>query len=94
MDIAFSADHRVKIKESEKIEKYLNLTRILEKLWNMKEMVVLIVIDGLGTVPKCLEKNNEEIGNHRKNRDKLNYCPVIQLEYSEESWRPEYNCCH
>ena len=37
MDFADTADHRVKLKESEKRDKYLDLARELKKkLWNMK----------------------------------------------------------
>ena len=34
VEFAIPADHRVKIKESEKRDKYLNLARKLKKLWN------------------------------------------------------------
>ena len=37
MDFAISADHRAKLKESEKKDKYLDLSRDLKKLRNMKE---------------------------------------------------------
>ena len=36
MDFAVLADHKVKLKESEQKNKYLDLTRELKKLWNMK----------------------------------------------------------
>ena len=36
MDFAVLADHRVKLKESEKKDKYLDLARELKKLLNMK----------------------------------------------------------
>ena len=39
--------YRVKIKESEKIEKYLDLAWEWKKLWNMKVSVILIVIGAL-----------------------------------------------
>ena len=34
-DIAVLADHRVKLKECEKKDKYLDLARELKELWNM-----------------------------------------------------------
>ena len=34
VDFAVLADHRMKIKENEKTDKYLDLARELEKLWN------------------------------------------------------------
>ena len=54
MDFAVPADHRVKLKESKKKDKYLDLARELKKLWNMKVTIILIVISALGTVMKRL----------------------------------------
>ena len=34
VDFAVPADHRIKLKECEKKDKYLDLARELEKLWN------------------------------------------------------------
>ena len=56
MDIAVPADHKMKLKEYEKKDKYLDLARELKKLWNMKVMIVLIVIGALGTITKGLLK--------------------------------------
>ena len=50
MDFAVPADHKVKLKESEKRDKYLDFARELKKLWNMKDIVIPIVIGALGTV--------------------------------------------
>ena len=56
MDFAAPADHRLKLKESKKKDKYLDLVRELKKLWNMKVIVVPIVIGALGTITKGLVK--------------------------------------
>ena len=53
VNFAVLADHRVKIKENEKKNKYLNITRKL-KLWNMNVTVMPIAISILGTIPKSL----------------------------------------
>ena len=55
------ADHRMKLKEVEKCYNYLDLARDLKKLWNMKVMVIPIVIGVLGTVTKELVKGLEEL---------------------------------
>ena len=47
VDFAVPADHRVKLKESEKRDKYLDLARELKK--NLK---VTVIIGALGTVTK------------------------------------------
>ena len=61
MNFTVPADHRVKLKENEKMDKYLDLARELKKLWNMKVKVVPIVVVALGTVPKGLEKGLENL---------------------------------
>ena len=61
MNFAVPADHRVKLKESEKKNKYLFLAKELKKLWNMKVTIIPIVIGGLGTVTKGLIKELEEL---------------------------------
>ena len=56
VNFAVAADHRVKLKESKKKNKYLELFKELKKLWNMKVMVISIVIGALSTVIKGLAK--------------------------------------
>ena len=58
-----STDHRIKLKEREKKNKYLDLARELKKkkLWNMKVTIIPIVIGALVTVTKGLLKGLEEL---------------------------------
>ena len=66
MDFAVLADHRIKLKESEKKEQYLDLARELKKLWNIKVMVIPIVIGTFGTVTKWLVHGIEELEVRRR----------------------------
>ena len=50
----------VKLKESEKKDKYLDLAWELKKLWNMKVTIIPIVIYAFGTVTKGLLKGLED----------------------------------
>ena len=52
MYFAVLLDHRMKINESEKIDKGLGLARDLKKLWNIKVILIPTVIGALGTVTK------------------------------------------
>ena len=61
VDFAILADYRVKLKESEKRDKYLDLARELKKLWNKKVTVIPIVIGALGAVTKGLIKRLEDL---------------------------------
>ena len=48
VDVALLTHHRVKLKENEKREKNIKLAGGPKKLWNMKVMVIPIVIGALG----------------------------------------------
>ena len=50
VDFAVSAEYRIKLKECEKKDKYLDVARELKKLWNIKVTIVPIVIGAFGTV--------------------------------------------
>ena len=61
---AVPADHRIKQKECEKKDKYLDFAREMKKLWNMQVTLIPIVIGAFGTVTKGLVKGLEvlEVG--------------------------------
>ena len=61
VDLAVPADHRIKLKEFEEKDKYLDFYRELKKLWNMKVTIVPIVIGAFGTVTKELLKGLEDL---------------------------------
>ena len=60
LDFAVPADHRIKLKECEKKDKYLVLARELKNLWNMKVTIVPFVIGAFGTITKGLSKGLED----------------------------------
>ena len=62
------------IKESKKIEKYLELAREQRKLKNMK--VIAIVVGKLEMILKGLEKRLWGTGDQRKNWDQPNHSTV------------------
>ena len=51
----------VKLKESEKRDKYLDLARYLKKQWSMKVTVIPIVIGELGIITKGLVQGLEDL---------------------------------
>ena len=61
VNFAVLTDHRIKLKEWEKKDKYLDLARELEKLSNMKVRIIPIVIGTFGTVTKGLFKGLEDL---------------------------------
>ena len=52
MNFAVPTDHRIKLKEWEKRDKYLDLDIELKKLWNMKVTIIPIVIGAFSTITK------------------------------------------
>ena len=58
---AVPADHRIKQKECEKKDKYLDFARELKKLGNMKMTTIPIVIGTFSTVTKGLIKGLEDL---------------------------------
>ena len=61
VDVAVSADHRIKLKGCEKKDKYLDHARDLRKLWDMQVTIIPIVIGAFGTIIKGLLKGLEDL---------------------------------
>ena len=61
VDFAVPTDNRIKLKECEKKDKYLDLARKLKKLWNMKVTIIPIAIGAFGTVTEGLLKGLEDL---------------------------------
>ena len=61
VDFVVLAYHRIKLRESEKKDKYLDLARQLKILWNMRVTIIPIVIGAFGTVTKGLLKGVEDL---------------------------------
>ena len=61
VDFSVPTDHRIKLKECEKRDKYLDLARELKKLWNMQMTIIPIVTGAFGTVTKGLLKRLEDL---------------------------------
>ena len=61
MDFAVSADHRIKLKEGEKRDKYQDVARELKKLRNMKVTIMPIVIVALGIVTKGMVQGLDDL---------------------------------
>ena len=60
VDFAVPADHRIKLKECEKKDKYLDLARE-KKLWNEQVTIIPIIIGAFGAVTKGLLKGLQDL---------------------------------
>ena len=61
VDFTVPVDHRIKLKEYEKKDMYLDLARELKKLWNLQMTIIPIIIGAFGTVTKGLWKGLENL---------------------------------
>ena len=61
MNFAVPANHKIKLKEFKKKDKYRDLARELKKLCNMKVTIIPIGIGAFGTVTKGLSKGLEDL---------------------------------
>ena len=55
------AGHKIKLKENEKRDKYLDIARELKKLWSMKVTKIPIVIGALSRIIKGLRRRIENL---------------------------------
>ena len=56
IDVAISGDRNVIQKEAEKILKYKDLTREIQRMWNVKAKVIPVIIGATGTISKSFRK--------------------------------------
>ena len=59
IDFEVSGDSRIKEKEKEKIEKYQDLRRELQKIWNVGVKIIPLVV---GSIPKQFGNRLKETG--------------------------------
>ena len=52
IDFAVPGDSKIEEKEKNKIEKYQDLGRELQKIWNVKVKIIPLVVGSLGAIPK------------------------------------------
>ena len=52
IDFAVPGDSRIEEKEKDKIEKYQDLGRELQKIWNVKVKIIPLVVGSLGAILK------------------------------------------
>ena len=74
MDFTVTSDHRVKLKENEKLERYVNLARELKNLWKMKVTIIPIVVGAQG-----FGKSIRGLGNKRTSGDNPN-SSIVEID--------------
>ena len=62
IDFANAGDSRIDEKEKDKIEKYQDLGRELQKILNVKVKIIPLVVDSLGAIPKQFGNRLKQIG--------------------------------
>ena len=79
----------VKLKKTEKRDKYHDLARELKKLWSITLTAILIVIGALGKISKGLVEDLE-----RRGRLETIQTTALLILEEEESWRLGQTWCH
>ena len=62
IDFTVPGDSRIEEKEKDKIEKYQELGRELQKIWNVKVKIIRLVVGSLGAIPKQFGNRLKQIG--------------------------------
>ena len=62
IDFTVSGDSRIEEKEKDKIEKYQDLGRELQKIWNVKVKIIPLVVGSLDAIPKQFGDRLKQIG--------------------------------
>ena len=62
IDFAVPADSRIEEREKDQIEKYQDLGRELQKIWNVKVKTIPLVVGSLGAIPKQVGNRLKQIG--------------------------------
>ena len=82
VDFAVPADHRVKVKETEKKDEYLDFARELKKPRNTKVTVIPIVIGVFGS-HQTIDSRTGGLEKKRTSEDHLN-CSIIEIGQNTE----------
>ena len=62
IDFVVSGNSRIEEKEKDKIEKYQELRRELQKIWNVKVKIIPLVVGSLGAIPKQFGNRLKQTG--------------------------------
>ena len=62
IDFEVPGDSRIEEKEKDKVEKYQDLGRELQKIWNVKVKIIPLVVGSLGAIPKQFGNRLKQIG--------------------------------
>ena len=62
IDFAVPGDNRIEENEKDQIEKYQELGRELQKIWNVKVKIIPLVVGSLGAIPKQFGNRLKRIG--------------------------------
>ena len=62
IDFTVPGYSRIEKKEKDKIEKYQDLGRGLQKIWNIKVKIIPLVVGSLGAIPKQFGNRLKQIG--------------------------------
>ena len=83
MDFAVPTNHRVKIKDSEKIDEFFNLDRELKEKNGNMNIKVIAIVNALITVSACQGEGSRGIGNQCENQNHPDYS-IAEIDENTE----------
>ena len=81
MDFAIPMDYHIRVKEEEKIDKYMDLAAEVRRQFRVKAVIVPIVLGALQTVPAKLSESLKKLEIEDIHNWKLANC-CINIHYS------------
>ena len=88
VDFAAPADNRIKLKEKEKRDKYLDIAM------ELKKTIIPVLTGAFGTVTKWLLKGTGGLGNKSTSGDHRNYHIIENGQNTKKSLGDLKTCCH
>ena len=94
MNFTVRVAHRTKLKESEKLMRYLDFAKELEQWWSKKVTVIPMIFETVGTFQRTWKKEWESWRYVEGLKPSKPQHYWDRQEYWEESWRNRETCCH
>ena len=85
IDVAIPADRKITHKEAEKKLKYKSLCTEVQRMWNVKCMILLVITGATGIVTESLKKNLRAIPGKRYSIDSLQKTAALGTLLNTES---------
>jgi hypothetical protein len=92
LDVSIPGDRNVIQKEAEKILKYKDLTKEIQRMWNVKTRVIPVIIGATRTISKSFRKYVSTIPGNHDIRELQTNCHIGHCAHTSESANVKVHC--